>query len=245
MHERRVLTLAEHLEELRRRLGISLIAFLIGVGLSATQAGRIIQWLQRPAQGLLTHFAFFRLTEPLLAYLKVSVLGGLILAMPVILGQVWGFVRAGLTPRERAMGLGFILWGSGLFAAGALFAYYALLPVSLRVLLGIGREVLEPIISIDAYLSFVTALVLWCGIVFELPAIVVLLARVGLVTVEWLRQSRPYAILVLVIIAAVVTPTTDPVNLCLMAAPMLLLYELSIVLVRSMEARARGDSARR
>ena len=170
--------------------------------------------------------------EPLVAYVKVACLAGVLLAMPIILSQLWGFVRAGLSRRERSYGLTFVWWGSVLFAAGVAFAYYVLLPVSLRFLLGIGHGTLAPVISIDTYLSFVTSIAFWCGVLFELPAVLYLLATVGVVTPAWLRQSRPYAILVMVIIAALVTPTTDPVSLLLMAAPMVLLYELSILTVR-------------
>ena len=157
----------------------------------------------------------------------------LILAMPVILAQLWGFVRSGLTPRERSYGLAFVWWGSALFLTGVVFAYYVLLPASLHMLLSIGKQYLEPMVSINAYLSFVTTLTFWCGVIFELPAILFLLAKVGIVTPEWLRQQRAYAILILFIIAAVVTPTTDPVNLFLMAIPMVALYELSIWITRA------------
>ena len=234
------LTLAEHLEELRRRLGISLAAVLIATWLSFTQVERIIDWLQRPADGLLPRLVFFSPTEPLLAYMKVAVLAGLLLAMPIILAQLWGFVQAGLTPRERSYGAVFIGWGSVQFLAGAAFAYYLMLPVSLRFLLGIGERTLEPMISIDRYLSFVTTVVFWSGLVFELPVVLFLLAKVGIVTPEWLRQQRSYAILILVVIAAIVTPTTDPVNLLLLAVPLVLLYELSILITRlAMPQRAR------
>ena len=226
------LTLAEHLEELRRRLGVSLAALVLAIGISASQVERILQWLRRPAEDLLPTLAFFSPSEPLIAYVKVATLAGLILAMPIILAQLWGFVRAGLTARERSSGLAFIGWGSLQFLAGVAFAYYVMLPVSLRVLLGIGRGVLEPVISVDRYLSFVTAVIVWCGVVFELPVVLFALAKVGIVTPEWLRQQRPYAILVLVILSAIVTPTTDPVTLLLMAAPLWLLYELSILVVR-------------
>lgn len=232
------LTLAGHLEELRRRLGIALAALLIGVGVSLSRVEWIVQWLRRPAGELLPPFAYFSPVEPLLAYVRVAVLGGLALAMPAILLQLWGFVRPGLSTRERSLGLTFIGWGSVQFLAGAAFAYYGLLPVSLRVLLGIGRDFLEPVLSIDRYLAFVTALLFWCGIVFELPVVLWVLARIGIVTPAWLAHQRPYAILILVIIAAVVTPTTDPVSLFLMAGPLVLLYELSILLARLAVPRA-------
>jgi sec-independent protein translocase protein TatC len=227
------LTLAGHLEELRRRLGISLAVLLAAVGLSLTQAERIIRWLQRPVEGLLPQFAFFSPAEPLLAYLKVGVLAGLILAMPVLLGQLWGFVRTGLTPQERSWGAAFVCWGSIQFLAGAAFACLVVLPLSLRVLLGIGRDVLVPVVSIDRYLAFVTSLVFWCALAFELPVALFILAKAGIVTPEWLRQQRPPAVLVIAIIGALATPTTDPVTMLLVSLPLMLFYELAIVLTRA------------
>jgi sec-independent protein translocase protein TatC len=226
------LTIAGHLEELRRRLGVTLAALLVAIGLSMIHVERVIGWLQRPAEGRLLQLAFFSPTEPLVAYVKVAVLAGLILAMPVILSQLWRFVRTGLTRGERSYGLAFVWWGSLQFLAGAMFAYYVLLPVSLKFLLGIGQSYLEPVISIDRYLAFVTTLMFLCGLVFQLPIALFVLAKAGIVTAEWLRQQRPYAILVLVIIAAIVTPTTDPITLLLTAIPMTLLYELSILITR-------------
>ena len=116
------LTIAEHLEELRRRLGISLAAWLAAVALSWTQIERIMGWLRRPVEPMISRFAFFSPTEPLLAYLKIAVLAGSILAMPILLWQLWGFVRRGLTSRERVAGLGFVWWGSALFLGGVAFA---------------------------------------------------------------------------------------------------------------------------
>lgn len=226
------MTLAGHLEELRRRLGVCLLALLIAVGVSVAYVERIIGWLSRPVEGRLPQFAFFTPTEPLVAYVRIAVLCGIILAMPVILWQVWAFIRTGLTPKERSYGLLFVGWGSAQFLAGAAVAYYGFLPVSLRVLLGIGERFLVPVISIDRYLGFATTLLFWSGAVFELPVVLVVLAKVGIVTAEWLRQQRPYAVLLLVIVAAVVTPTTDPVSLFLLAVPLVLLYELSILITR-------------
>ena len=226
------LTIAGHLEELRRRLGVSLAVLLLAIGVSFTQVERLMLWLQRPVDDLLPRLAFFSPTEPLMAYMKVGTLAGLILAMPVTLSQVWGFVQAGLTRQERSHGTIFMVWGSLQFLAGAAMAYYVLLPVSLGFLLGIGQAHFEPVISVGRYLSFVTTMIFWSAITFELPVVLFLLARVGIVTPEWLRQQRPYAILVLVIISAIVTPTTDPFNLFLMAVPLTLLYELSILMTR-------------
>ena len=226
------MTLAEHLEELRRRLGRMLAAWLFATGVSWTQADRLVAWLKRPAAPLLPHLVFLSPTEPLMAYLTVTMLAGVIVSMPVILWQGWGFVRRGLTSRERTLGAIFVWWGSLLFAAGVAAAYYGILPVSLNYLLRMGQGTLEPMISIRTYLSFVTTIMGWCGLIFELPLGLWVLATVGVVTSEWLRQQRPYAILVLVMVAAIVTPTTDPINLLLMAVPMVLMYEISIVITR-------------
>ena len=221
------LTLTGHLEELRRRLAISLAAVLLGAGMGLTQAERLIDWLQRPAGGLLGRLVFFSPLEPLEAYLRVGVLAGVLLAMPIMLWQVWAFVRAGLTERERRLGVVFVAWGSAQFLLGVAAAYTLFLPAALRFLLSIGSWYLEPAVSVGRYLAFVTTILWWSGVVFELPVVLWLLAAAGVVTVAWLRQQRPYALLILVIIAAVVTPTTDPVNLVLLAG----LYELSIALI--------------
>lgn len=232
-------TFAEHVEELRRRLGISLAAWLAAAGVSLTQVERIVGWLQHPVRHLVPQFAFFSPTEPIVAYAKVVALSGLILAMPVLLAQVWGFIRPGLTPSERSRGVWFVWWASLHFLAGVVFAYALLVPSSLRFLLGVGAGRLMPVISIGRYLSFVTTLCFWGGVIFELPVLVVLLAKVGIVTPAWLRQQRPYAILVLTIIAALVTPTTDMVSLLLMTVPMIVLYELSIILAAFAVPRSR------
>lgn len=226
------LSLAAHLEELRRRLGWSLFALLGATAVAASQTDLLIEWLRMPAGDALPLFAFFSPTEAFIAHVKVAVLGGLLLSLPFILGQAWLFIRRGLTRRERAQGLAFVGWASALFLAGAAFAYAVLLPVSLQFLLGIGQAYLEPVISIDRYVTFVTSLIFWSGIAFELPAVLVLLSRLGIVTSEWLRQQRPYAVLIIVIVAAVATPTTDIITLLLLALPLTALYEASVWLTR-------------
>ncbi|HEX9780798.1 MAG TPA: twin-arginine translocase subunit TatC [bacterium] len=227
-----LLPLSGHLGELRRRLIIVLTWFAVVSGFAFTHVERILEWLQRPAPAYLGHFAYFSPTEALFAYIKVSVLAGLVCTVPVALAQLWGFVRSGLTARERSWGRAFVGWGTALFVAGVSFAYWVLLPMSLRFLMGIGRAQLEPVISIERYLSFVMTLIVWCGFVFELPVVLFILAKANIVTAEWLRQQRPYAFLVLVILAAVITPTTDVVNLTLMTLPLVGLYELSILVTR-------------
>ena len=226
------MTLAEHLEELRRRLAVALLAVVVGSCAGFALAGRVLEWLKRPAGSLLPQLAFFSPTEALFAYVRVAVTLGVVVALPVVLYEVWGFIESALTRTERVYGRLFVWLGSALFAAGAAFAYAALLPVSLRMLLTIGGPSLMPMISVGRYLSFVLGLMIACGAVFELPLIIVLLTKLGVVTPALLRQQRGVAIVIILVIAAVVTPTTDALNLMLMALPLVVLYELSILLSR-------------
>ena len=236
------LSLAGHLEELRRRLGVCLAAFVLAGGASLAWMEALIGWLSRPAEPYLVTFAFFSPTEPLVAYVKVAGLAGLAGAMPVLLWQAWAFASPGLRPEERRHGAAFIGWGSALFVLGVAFAYTALLPASLRVLLGLAGRWFEPVLSIDQYLGFVTSLAFWCGVIFELPLVIVVLSRVGIVTPAWLQQQRPYAVLVIVIAAAILTPTTDVLSLLLMVVPIVVLYEVSIVVAHLTRRKPSGGS---
>jgi sec-independent protein translocase protein TatC len=233
------LTLADHLEELRRRLGIGLAAFLAAAVLGMTQADRLIEWLQRPADGALGRLVFLSPLEPLQAQLRVAALAGVLLAMPVWLWQLWAFIRPGLKPSERRLGVTVVAWGTAQFALGAASAYWLLLPATLRVVLDLAARSLEPAVSVGRYVAFATSMLWWTGIAFELPVVLWALSRVGVVTPEWLRQQRPYAFLVLVIVAALVTPTTDPVSLLLLAVPLALLYELSVLLTAAGQRSTR------
>ena len=227
-----VLTFTEHLEELRRRLGICLLAVLAGAVISWRFGDRVLLWLRRPAGELLPRFAFFSPTEAFAAYMKLAVACGVALAMPVILYQLWSFVRTALTWRERAYALAFGIWGTVLFVLGAWFAYAWCLPLFLKFLLGIGQPYLEPVISITRYLSFVLGMLVTCGVLFEMPLVIFMLARLGILAPDALQRHRAAALLVLLVVAAIVTPTTDAVSLLVLTAPLLVLYEVSILVAR-------------
>ena len=226
------LTFVQHLEELRGRLGVCLLAVAVGSVASWCVAERLLEWLKRPAGWYLPMLAVFTPTEALMAYMKLALGGGVVLAMPVMLYQLWHFVQAGLTWRERALGLAFVWWGSVLFALGAAFAYWVCLPAFLKFLLTIGAPALQPVISVDRYLSFVLGTILSCGVLFELPLVIVLLAKLGILMPESLQRHRGMALLILTTVAAVVTPTTDAVSLAMMTVPLAVLYEIAILVAK-------------
>ncbi|HAM39933.1 MAG TPA: twin-arginine translocase subunit TatC [Candidatus Omnitrophica bacterium] len=226
------LSVGEHLQELRHRLAVSLLAVAAAAVVSLAFADRLLAWLKRPAEPYLTRLAFFSPAEGLMAYLKVTLIAGLALAMPVVLYQMWAFVRPALSWKERASGIAFVWWGSLLFALGGAFAYTVCLPLFLKLLLTVGGGAFEPVISVNHYLSFVTGVIVLCGITCELPLVVVMLTRLGVVSPAWLRRMRPLAWLTMLILAAVLTPTTDAVSLMFVAIPMALLYEAGLVIAR-------------
>ena len=230
-------TIAEHLEELRRRLAVCLLAVLAGSAASLAFCDRIIEWLKRPAGTLLSRFAFFSPTEAVVAYTKLVVFSGLVLALPVVWWQVWAFVRPALTAQERWRAAWFVWWGSVLFVLGGAFAYTVCLPMFLAFLLGIGRPYLEPVISINQYLAFVTGIMLMCGVLFQLPLVIVVFTRLGVISHETLRRYRSLALLGMLIVAAIATPTTDAVSLILVTIPIVVLYEVGIILSRVSRGR--------
>jgi sec-independent protein translocase protein TatC len=227
LNERR-LPLSGHLEELRRRVWGCVVVITLASMLSFTWSDRFVEWLKRPAGSALHRLAFFSPPEAFLAYMKVAITVGLFLSAPVILLQAWAFISPGLTVRERRYGSGFVWWGSALFIAGGACAYWVLLPVSLTFLLNFGYGQMDPVISISHYLSFVTMMILSCGLAFQLPLVMLILARLGLVNAVALRQKWPHAVVGIVVASAILTPTADVATLLLLAVPMLALYELSI-----------------
>jgi sec-independent protein translocase protein TatC len=227
LNERRI-SIVGHLEELRKRVWGCVAVIILASMVSFAWTDQLVEWLKRPAGPALQRFAFFSPPEAFLAYMKVAITVGLFLSAPVILAQVWAFISPGLTARERRYGFGFIWCGSALFVAGGAFAYWVLLPVSLRFLLNFGHGQMEPVMSVSRYLSFTTMVILSCGAAFQLPLVMFVLARLGLVSAHLLRQKWRHAVIAIVVAAAILTPTADVATLLLLAVPMLALYELSI-----------------
>ena len=235
------LTLVEHLDELRRRLLICVATVVLTASLALWKASLLIAWLKRPVGMWPPRLAYFSPTEALSAYVTVGVWTGLVLALPVILYQAWMFIRPALTWKERRAAAAWVWWGTALFLAGAGAAYWVVLPWLLRFLLSIGSPTLEPVLSVRQYLSFSLGVIVSCGLVCELPLAIALLTRLGVVSPSLLSRMRPLALLILLIAAAVLTPTTDAFTLLLATVPLVLLYELSIAVSRLVVPRRPRD----
>lgn len=227
------MTIIEHLEELRRRLLFAVLAFAAGLVVSFLFVEPILALLIRP----IGRVVFLAPTEAFFVRLKVAALAGAFLSLPVVLYQVWRFVGVGLTRGERRYALSLLPFSLLLFVGGAAFAFFAILPVGVKFLLGYQTEQLTPMISIGAYLSFATAFVLAFGVVFQLPLVILFLARLGIVTPASLAAGRKYALLGIVILSAVLTPGGDVVSQALMAIPTYVLYEVSILIARAVAPR--------
>jgi len=220
----------EHLDELRKRLLVSLIAVCVGFALCWHYSEQIFTKMQEP----LTHFlppgdklAYTRLTAPFFMYMKVAFFAGLFLASPVILLQLWLFIAPGLYRRERRYAAPFIVFATIFFLAGGYFGYRWILPATCSFFVETGKQ-FKQVVTIDDYFSFASTIILAAGLVFETPILIFFLARLGIVTPAFLLQKFKYAIVLSFIIAAIVTPTPDMVTQTALAVPMILLYALGI-----------------
>lgn len=221
--------LLEHVEELRQRLLRALLALVIGTVISAIFAERLLEWLAAPIGGL-GNLKAIEVTENVGVFMQVSLLGGVTLAMPVILYQMWRFIAPALYRHERRYVYLLAPLATLLFVAGVLFTYYVMLPAAVPFLMGFISIPTTP--RPANYISFVTNLMFWVGLSFETPLVIFFLARVRVVNHRQLIRHWRIALLAIAIIAAVVTPTPDPVNMGLVMAPLILLYGLSIILAR-------------
>lgn len=229
MAEEAQMTIVEHLEELRSRLIKSIIALAITTALSFAFTDRIMRILIAPA-GIKP--VFLRPTEMFVTYFKVALLAGAVLAMPFLVFQAMQFIWPGLQHGERRY-LRIIVPGATFsFLVGILFTYFILLPFALRYLVSFGGDLVEAKWAIGEYVSFVTTLLFWSGIVFETPLIMFFLARLGVVTPQFLSKNRRFAIIIIAVAAAVITPTPDPFNMGLVMLPLLLMYETGIILAK-------------
>jgi len=237
----RYLTLVEHIQELRFRLMVSAGAVFIGLIISTVFTDDFIRFLKEPAEERSEDFELIY-TEPFGAFVpffQVALLGGVILAMPVIVYQVLGFVAPGLRPDEKRWLYGTVVGATLFFLAGVAFAYYIALPPALDFLLNFEKDIAKPQIRLGSYIDFVTRLLFFTGVSFETPLVIMFLARLRVVNATQLIHWWRPAIVAAFVIAAIVTPSIDPVTCTIVAVPIIGLYFLGIGLAVIVQPRSR------
>ncbi len=221
------MTLLEHLEELRRRLMWSILIMLGGFMACFGFAPQIFEVLALPIKPYVESLVFLNLTDPFVLYVKVALLASIFLTSPFLLYQVWRFVAPGLYRREKRYVVPFIFFGSVFFLSGGLFGYFIAFPFAIKFLIGLGSQ-FTPMITVDRYLKFLMTILLGLGVMFELPILIFMLSQMGVVTPRFLLRHFRWAVLIIFTVAAIITPTPDVVNLCVVALPTIVLYLLGV-----------------
>ncbi len=236
----------DHLEELRWRLIWALLGLVVAVIICGFFADRIVNdvilrpsRLTNPPLSIINTIPYGQITF----YMIVVLFSGLIVSTPWILYQLWKFVEPGLLPKEQKYISGIVAYTTLCFLLGVAFAYFIMLPYMLQFFATFGSSSIQNWFSVDEYMSFVLQLVLISGLIFELPMISYFLARFGILTPAFMRHYRRHAIVVILIIAAVVTPTTDPFTMSVFSLPMIVLYEVSIFIAGVAQRKREAAAA--
>jgi sec-independent protein translocase protein TatC len=235
--------LTSHLSELRKRLVHTLIV-IIAVFVAATSIEMeldqpILSAFRAPLDARNIPLVFLELTEPFFTYLRIGLYAALFLSFPYLLGQIWLFVRPALFSKERNAIWPFIVFSYPLFVGGGLFGYFVVIPYGYDFFLGFENKYTLPSLSMASYLSLTIHLLFAFGLIFELPTVSFILTRLGIINATWLRENRKYSLVVIFIAAAVLTPP-DVFTQTLMAGPLIILYEISI-LVSKMAGRKKEE----
>lgn len=246
----KALPLTDHLSELRSRVGKILLAWAVATGLAWTFSEELFRELLAPAIAALGpsggKLQAISPAEIFFTYLKVSLLAGFVLTVPVFFWQIWAFVAPGLYPSEKKVALPFVLIASGLFVAGALFAHQLVFPAVFQFFAGFRNDFVDPAWTMKEVFSMTTQLILAFGVCFEMPVLVFFLAMSGVMTPRQLLGWTKYAVLVSFVVAAVLTPTPDAVTQTLLAGPLVALYLLGVgvawLFVRRKENAEAGKS---
>ena len=223
----------DHLEELRRRLINSIIAVILCFFGCWFSAPRLVGIMQKPIvevlhkYGLPEKLVYLNPVDPFNLYVKVAGVAGLFVASPFVLYQIWLFIAPGLYRNEKRYVMPFMVSSVALFIAGGYFGYRIVYPQALNFLIDFGKQ-FQPMITIEEYTQLFVTIILGMGVIFEMPILVFFLALMGIVSAGWMWRNIRYAILAIFIVAAIITPTPDVVNMCIFAAPMVALYMLSI-----------------
>jgi sec-independent protein translocase protein TatC len=226
------MTFLEHLEDLRKRLFYSALAIVVGFVPCWIYSKPLYAILAKPVTQYLpagTKLAFTTLTAPFMLYLKTAFMAAIFFTSPFIFLQLWYFVAPGLYQKEKKYVVPFVVMTTVFFSLGALFGYFIVFPFACRFFLSMGKD-FQPVITVDQYFGFALKVLLGIAATFETPTLVFLLSKMGLLTAKWMIKNFKYAVLVIFIIAAVITPTPDWVTQSIVAIPMLALYGLSILI---------------
>lgn len=223
-----------HLEELRHRLVVSAIAVGVGFVISYYFSETLFQVLVSPLKAVMPageRLIFTNLPEMFITYLKVAFIAGFMMAAPVVFYQLWLFIAPGLYQKEKKFVIPFVVFSTLLFVGGSLFGYFVVFPFGFKFFMGFTNEYVQALPSVKQYFSFSIKLLFAFGVVFELPVIVFFLAKMGMVTADFLKRKRKYAVLMTFVVGAILTPP-DVITQCFMAVPLLILYEISIVVAK-------------
>jgi sec-independent protein translocase protein TatC len=237
---REQLTLFEHLDELRKRIFAALIALVVAVAVAAVFDAQLFELLLRPLPAGMGQITTFSPAEPFMVSLKVWVITGIIAASPFLIYEFWAFVGPAFTSTEKRSFVPVVAACSGLFLGGIVFAYLLVLPRGLDFLLNFNGEYFNVQNRASDYFTFVAFFLLAFGLTFEMPVVLVLLAKVGVVDDRFLRRNRRYAILIEALLAAILTPSQDAFSMLALFVPLVILYEVSIVLARIVQPKGEG-----
>ncbi len=231
-------SIIDHLVELRFRLVRSAWAIVIGMIICYNFTNVLFDFIRAPIAPYLPTggLVFTAPADKFIAHLKIAFFSGLVLACPFWIYQVWKFISPGLYSKEKKYTIGFILSGTFLFLIGISFSYYFVMPAAFKFLMGYGGSTDQAMITIDQYLSFFVMTTLMFGLSFEMPLIIVILGMLGIVSSRFLREKRRFAVVLMAVVSAIITPP-DLLSMLMMLGPMLVLYEISIVLVRFFEIK--------
>lgn len=234
-----------HLEELRKRLIACAISVGVGFVIAYIFSERLFQLLVSPLKEVMPkgeQLIFTNLPEMFFAYLKVSFIAGILASAPFIFYQLWLFIAPGLYQREKRYVIPFVVSSTILFVGGSLFGYFVVFPFGFKFFMGFANEYVKALPSVKQYLSFSVKLLFAFGLIFELPVVIFFLAKMGIVTPQFLKQKRKYAILCIFSLAAILTPP-DVITQLMMAGPLIVLYEIGILVARLARKKKEEDKA--
>ncbi len=233
------LPLLEHLDEIRKRLIVVIIVFIIFSAVGFYFIEGILQWLKIPGGPYLGALSVFSPTSAIFTFFKMAFFFGFIFSLPVLLYEIWMFIRPAIEESLAWCGALLIFSGTSLFVLGACLSFYFLIPVSLKFLLSIGRGELQFLISLDSYISFVLLFMLAGGLIFEIPLLAFFLAKLNILTAQTMIRYWKMAVLGSVVFSAFITPTPDAFNMALMAMPIFILYLISIGVVILTQSKSK------